>query len=146
MENVSTSFAIKTIWDCYDAGGEWVNPQANFDNTHNAMTTLFTAVTTEGWVHLMWSGVDAVGLNMEPQRDTNPHMVPYFIVFMSICSIIMHNLYVGVVIDTNTKEKDKVMNNNQLTPLQIEYSDTLTKCYQAYPTALYTNNDNKCLQ
>ena len=55
---------IKTVWDCYDAGGEWINPSANFDNTGNAMLTLFTAVTTEGWLGVAYNGIDAVGENL----------------------------------------------------------------------------------
>ena len=62
---------------------------------------------------------------------------------MAICSIIILNLFVGVVIDTNAKEKEKLLNTNQLTPLQIEYSDTLTKCYKSNPTILH-KTDNKC--
>jgi hypothetical protein len=29
-------------------GGEWENSRANFDNTINAMLTLFEMITTEG--------------------------------------------------------------------------------------------------
>ena len=134
---------IKTVWDCFDAGGEWINPSANFDNTGNAMLTLFTAVTTEGWESVMWNGIDAVGENFQPQRGENPWYVAYFLVFMAVCSIIILNLFVGVVIDTNAKEKEKLLNTNQLTPLQIEYSDTLTKCYKTNPSVMH-KTDNEC--
>ena len=142
-QNVGKNFEVKTSWDCYDAGGEWINPSANFDNTLTAMLTLFTAVTSEGWTNLMWNGVDAVGINLEPQRSTNPHLILYFLIFMAICSIIILNLFVGVVIDTNATEKEKLLNTNQLTLLQLEYSDTLTKCYQTYPAIIFKTN-NKC--
>lgn len=51
------------MWECLDSGGEWINPPANFDNVINSMLTLFTAVTTEGWVGIMWQGVDATSLH-----------------------------------------------------------------------------------
>ena len=57
---------IITMWECYDAGGEWINPQANFDNVINAMATLFQAMTTEGWVATMWAGVDSTKINQVP--------------------------------------------------------------------------------
>ena len=71
MENVSKpmSLQVLTMWDCLDYGGEWINPMANFDTTPNSMITLFTAVTTEGWVGIMWEGVDAVGWHLEPIRN-----------------------------------------------------------------------------
>ena len=52
---------IKTKNDCITHGGEWVNADANFDNTLNAFNTLFQMMTTEGWVDVMHSGLDSVG-------------------------------------------------------------------------------------
>ena len=49
-----------------DAGGFWVNKDANFDHTGNAILTLFIASTTEGWLDIMYSSVDAVGIGMQP--------------------------------------------------------------------------------
>jgi len=50
--------------DCVAQGGEWVNADANFDNTLSAWSTLFQMMTTEGWVDVMQSGLDSVGKNM----------------------------------------------------------------------------------
>ena len=33
---------IETMWDCYNYGGEWVQPDLNFDNTFNSLLTLVT--------------------------------------------------------------------------------------------------------
>ena len=49
-----------------DYGGEWIQTPANFDNVKSAMLTLFTAITTEGWVGVMWEAVDS----------TEPFVVP----------------------------------------------------------------------
>jgi voltage-dependent calcium channel T type alpha-1G len=62
--NVQNATMIVTMWDCYDFGGEWVNPDANFDNVVASVETLFTVTTTEGWVSIMWSGIDAAGRNL----------------------------------------------------------------------------------
>ena len=45
---------LKTMWDCYDSGGEWLNSSQNFDNVGAAMLTMFNMMTTEGWVDVMW--------------------------------------------------------------------------------------------
>ena len=33
-----------------DQGGNWINDFYNYDNIINAIITLFTIATTEGWV------------------------------------------------------------------------------------------------
>jgi len=52
---------VSTMWDCMDYGGNWVNQKSNFDNIFEAMVSLFVIATTEGWVDMMWIGVDSVG-------------------------------------------------------------------------------------
>ena len=45
---------IKSEFDCYDYGGSWVSYEARFDNIGEAMLTMFTMMTTEGWTDIMW--------------------------------------------------------------------------------------------
>ena len=52
---------IKTNLDCLNYGGEWINPDLNFDTTMQSVLTLATIQTTEGWIGVMWDSVDAVG-------------------------------------------------------------------------------------
>lgn len=49
---------------CIDAGGLWANQDINFDNVVNAMTTLFQMLTTEGWMTVMYNGMDATDIDM----------------------------------------------------------------------------------
>ena len=49
---------VQSKWDCYDLGGEWELHDTNFDNVANGMITMFILMTTEGWVQIMWNGVD----------------------------------------------------------------------------------------
>ena len=49
VENAG-GWEVKTKWDCFDSGGEWINPVANFDNVATSFQTLFAVATTEGWV------------------------------------------------------------------------------------------------
>ena len=55
---------IDTKKHCIDAGGEWRNANAHFDDTFSAMLNLFQMTTTEGWVDVMYNGIDAVGIDM----------------------------------------------------------------------------------
>ena len=54
---------VLTIWDCFDLGGEWARYDANFDHVGHAMITMFNLMTTEGWVQIMWHGVDATTIH-----------------------------------------------------------------------------------
>jgi hypothetical protein len=40
-------------------GGNWDNSRANFDNIFSATLCLFEMMTTEGWLDVMYSGMDA---------------------------------------------------------------------------------------
>jgi len=49
--------------DCIGKDGIWLTENSNFDNTFDAMSTLFQMMTTEGWVDVMYSGIDSVGVD-----------------------------------------------------------------------------------
>jgi len=51
-------------------GGKWVRALfQHFDNIFYSMLTLFEISTTEGWVDVMYSGVDSRGPHYEPELD-----------------------------------------------------------------------------
>ena len=58
-----TGPGINTKDDCLKAGYDWSNSDSNFDNIIQAMRTLFILTTTEGWAGVMWTGIDAVGVD-----------------------------------------------------------------------------------
>lgn len=60
---------IMTKWDCLDYGGEWINPEDNFDDVVAAMVTLFGMMTTEGWLDVMWSAVDSTQIDQVPRLN-----------------------------------------------------------------------------
>ena len=44
---------IQTTTDCFDFGGDWINPDFNFDNIFKAIDTLFVIANSSGWLPLM---------------------------------------------------------------------------------------------
>jgi hypothetical protein len=68
--------------------------------------------TTEGWVDVMNSGIDSVGIDKEPKYNNNVPAVIYFAAFMVVGSQFVINLFVGVVIDNfnSIKEKEELGN------------------------------------
>jgi hypothetical protein len=59
VEHSDELFGIESKWDCLNTGGVWVNPDLNFDNVFNSMESLFVLQSTEGWVDMMFNGIDA---------------------------------------------------------------------------------------
>jgi hypothetical protein len=49
---------------------------------------------------------------------------------MVIGGLFLLNLFVGVVINNFNIEKEKLCRNYLLTPVQMEYCDTMAKCYK----------------
>jgi len=45
---------ITNRYECLMYGGEWLNPDFHFDTTLDAMLTLVSIQSTEGWVDTMW--------------------------------------------------------------------------------------------
>ena len=60
---------IKDRQDCLNYGGEWMRMDAHFDNVLAGMMTLFEIASTEGWINIMYNGVDAVGIDEQPHTE-----------------------------------------------------------------------------
>ena len=85
------------------------------------MVALFMMTTTEGWINIMWNGVDSVLIDMQPQRDYGIAWVLFFICFIVVGSLFILNLFVGVVIDTFNHEKEILGMNHLLTETLREW-------------------------
>ena len=46
-------------------GNRWVNHKYNFDNLGQALMSLFVLSSKDGWVSIMYQGLDAVGLDQQ---------------------------------------------------------------------------------
>ena len=88
-DNSSSTYYMTLIidkYDCENYGGNWIPRDSNFDNTVNAMSTLFQMTTTEGWVEVMFDGIDSTGIGLQPIKYANAYLIFYFIAFMIIGS------------------------------------------------------------
>jgi voltage-dependent calcium channel L type alpha-1D len=80
----------------YSGGeGDW---GFSFDDIGSALQTLFLVGTCAGWSECLYLSMDTVGIDMQPQRNANPHAAIFYIVFLFICSFALVNLFVGVLI------------------------------------------------
>lgn len=49
----------------------------------------------------------------------------------------MFNLFIGVVVNTFNKEKEKISHNAYLTSLEFEYIETCIKCLKIKPLKVF---------
>ncbi|XP_022530611.2 voltage-dependent T-type calcium channel subunit alpha-1H [Astyanax mexicanus] len=85
--------------ECLHARYRWVRRKYNFDNLGQALMSLFVLSSKDGWVSIMYDGLDAVAVDQQPIRNHNPWMLLYFISFLLIVSFFVLNMFVGVVVE-----------------------------------------------
>ncbi|KAK1877001.1 Voltage-dependent T-type calcium channel subunit alpha-1I, partial [Dissostichus eleginoides] len=85
--------------DCMLANYKWVHHKYNFDNLGQALMSLFVLASKDGWVNIMYHGLDAVAVDQQPVTNNNPWMLLYFISFLLIVSFFVLNMFVGVVVE-----------------------------------------------
>uniref|UniRef100_A0A673FLB8 Voltage-dependent T-type calcium channel subunit alpha n=1 Tax=Sinocyclocheilus rhinocerous TaxID=307959 RepID=A0A673FLB8_9TELE len=85
--------------DCLSANYRWFHHKYNFDNLGQALMSLFVLASKDGWVNIMYHGLDAVGIDQQPVINNNPWMLLYFISFLLIVSFFVLNMFVGVVVE-----------------------------------------------
>lgn len=56
---------VTTKQDCLDRGYEWKNWKYNFDDLGNALMSLFVLSSKDGWVTIMYQGLDAVDVDVQ---------------------------------------------------------------------------------
>jgi voltage-dependent calcium channel T type alpha-1G len=95
---------ITTKNECLtNSRNQWMNERYNFDHIFNALITLFIFATKDGWVNIMYMGIDAVDVDMQPIKNYNEWMILYFISNLLIIGFFVINMFVGVVVDNFQK-------------------------------------------
>lgn len=57
---------VKNKTDCLAIDGNvWVNRKYNFDDLGKALMSLFVLSSRDGWVNIMYTGLDAVGVDQQ---------------------------------------------------------------------------------
>merc|ERR1719187_105075 len=91
---------ITDRWDCVKfPENRWLNQKYNFDNLGQALMSLFVLSSKDGWVDIMYHGLDAVGIDKQPQQNYNEWRLLYFISFLLLVGFFVLNMFVGVVVE-----------------------------------------------
>lgn len=77
-----TKLSFKKLFsekNCTDEGGVWSLHDRNYNNVLKSAEVLFEMATTEGWVDIMYDGVDATEIGYHPVQNWNRGYIAFFI-------------------------------------------------------------------
>ncbi|CAH1388867.1 unnamed protein product [Nezara viridula] len=75
------------------------NRKYNFDDLGKALMSLFVLSSRDGWVNIMYTGLDAVGVDQQPIENYSEWRLLYFIAFILLVGFFVLNMFVGVVVE-----------------------------------------------
>lgn len=93
---------------------EWLPNDFNFDDVSNAMLSLFTVSTFEGWPQLLYISIDSNAENTGPRMNHRPVVSIFYIVYIIVIAFFMVNIFVGFVIVTFQNEGEQEYKNCEL--------------------------------
>ncbi|XP_049868678.1 voltage-dependent T-type calcium channel subunit alpha-1G-like isoform X2 [Pectinophora gossypiella] len=117
---------VKNKTDCLAIEGNvWVNRKYNFDDLGKALMSLFVLSSRDGWVNIMYTGLDAVGVDQQPIVNYSEWRLLYFIAFILLVGFFVLNMFVGVVVENfhrcrEEQEKEERVRRAAKRALQME--------------------------
>lgn len=106
---------VQSKWDCLNIGGEWMPYINSFNDVGQSLITIFSMSQTFSWANVMYKAMAATKIDYMPKQYSNPYYSLYFVIFIVIGAFFITNLFVGVVISTYNREKEKIGHNFLLT-------------------------------
>ncbi|UJR13248.1 hypothetical protein I4U23_000269 [Adineta vaga] len=96
----SLADTISTKQECLNLPEHvWINQKYNFDNLIQALLTLFVLSSKDAWVSIMYNGIDAVGVDMQPKKNFSEGKFLYFVAFILTVGFFVVNIFVGVIVE-----------------------------------------------
>ncbi|KAJ0177332.1 hypothetical protein K1T71_007341 [Dendrolimus kikuchii] len=117
---------VKNKTECLAIDGNvWVNRKYNFDDLGKALMSLFVLSSRDGWVNIMYNGLDAVGVDQQPIINYSEWRLLYFIAFILLVGFFVLNMFVGVVVENfhrcrEEQEKEERVRRAAKRALQME--------------------------
>ncbi|KAF5289783.1 hypothetical protein FQA39_LY03700 [Lamprigera yunnana] len=135
------SKGVKNKTECIERGNKWINQKYNFDDLGKALMSLFVLSSKDGWVNIMYTGLDAVGEDQQvtfasgktnrlqslfqPIVNYSEWRLLYFIAFILLVGFFVLNMFVGVVVENfhrcrEEQEKEERVRRAAKRSLQLE--------------------------
>lgn len=99
---------VLTRSECISKGGTWTNQILHYDNlTFSGLLFLFIIMGSH-WLQILYSCIDSVGEDRQPIYNNDLSNIFIFYIFILFGSILLFNLFIGVVID-NFKQMKEIL-------------------------------------
>lgn len=102
--------------------------------------------TCEGWIDMMLRSLNATGIDQEPVKFAGLYWALFFICFMILGNFLILNLFVGVVVSTFNREKEKLGKNFLLTPNQKKWLEQKKLCMGINPLVVVDEHKSEFRQ
>ncbi|CAM1324279.1 cac (predicted) [Pycnogonum litorale] len=112
----------------------WKPQDFNYDNVMNAMLTLFTVQTGEGWPQVLQNSMDSTYENHGPLPRYHIEMAIFYVVFFIVFPFFFVNIFVALIIITFQEQGEKDLEDGELDKNQKSCIDF---AIQAKPLARY---------
>ena len=127
-----------------DCTGDWLNPESgntearlwanptyessgtefSFDDFGSAMTVLFEVASLEMWPSVMYAANDVTSIGVAPERNASEGNSMFFVLFISVMTMFIMELFVTVIIDNFNEIKSERDGSAYMTDTQIAWVNT----------------------
>lgn len=80
------------------------NPWFDFDNFGNSLLILFSIVSQEGWVDVMWTSASITGVFQQPRQSASIGYTVFFVIFNLLGAVFVLTLFVSVFMRNYTEQ------------------------------------------
>ncbi|TGZ60418.1 hypothetical protein CRM22_008542 [Opisthorchis felineus] len=121
----------------------WRSHDFNYDHVINAMLTLFTVTTGEGWPAVLKHSIDTTSVDRGPIADFRQEMAVFYIVFFIVFPFFFVNIFVALIIITFQKQGE-----NELMEMDIDKNQKrcIDFAINASPLCRYMPKDRNSLK
>lgn len=82
---------VRNRTDCEaDDRNVWINRKYNFDDLGKALMSLFVLSSRDGWVNIMYTGLDAVGVDQQVSSQRSTVQTVYIIWYYALVALYLY--------------------------------------------------------
>ncbi|XP_078326077.1 voltage-dependent calcium channel type A subunit alpha-1-like isoform X8 [Crassostrea virginica] len=122
---------------------EWLRHDFHYDNLFEAMLTLFTVTTGEGWPAILQNSMDSTYEDQGPKPGNRMEMAIFYVVFFIVFPFFFVNIFVALIIITFQDQGEAELEDAQLDKNQKQCIDFAVN---ARPTSRYMPKNKKTIK
>lgn len=103
---------------------EWHLHDFNYDNTLNAMLTLFTVTTGEGWPGIRQASMDVTEVDQGPSPFYRMEVALFYVAFFVVFPFFFVNIFVALIIITFQEQGEAELSEGDLDKNQVNPAHT----------------------